>query len=66
MADLKQCLEEENTFVSEIKNNQKKMLEEKVDLTQFLIWIMGEFPDSIKAYKKSGWDQTKFTGINNN
>ena len=38
----------------------KKMLSEKVDLTSFMIWLLENYPDSIKTIEKSPSYQQKF------
>lgn len=59
LKDLKSSLEGDD-FSTQIKENQKKMLSEKVDLTSFMIWLFENFPDSIKDIEKNPNYQQKF------
>ena len=49
-----------DSFSLQIKENQKRMLSEKVDLTSFMIWLLENFPDSIKTIEKNPDYQKKF------
>ncbi|PQJ77773.1 DUF354 domain-containing protein [Polaribacter porphyrae] len=49
-----------DVFSLKIKENQKRMLSEKVDLTSFMIWLLENFPDSIRTLKKNPLYQEKF------
>lgn len=52
-------------FSLKIKENQKKMLSEKVDLTQFMIWLLENFPNSINTIKNNPNYQQKFVSLVN-
>lgn len=47
-------------FSLNIKKNQKRMLSEKVDLTNFMIWLLENFPNSINTIKNNPKYQQKF------
>lgn len=51
-------------FSLKIKENQKRMLLEKVDLTKFMIWLLENFPSSIDKLKKYPLYQQKFILLN--
>ncbi len=59
LKDLKSSLEGDD-FSTQIKENQKKMLSEKVDLTSFMIWLFENFPESVKTIEKNPNYQQKF------
>ena len=59
LKDLESSLKGDD-FSLKIKENQKKMLSEKVDLTSFMIWLLENYPDSIKTIEKSPSYQQKF------
>ena len=45
---------------SEFQNRRQKMLEDKIDVSAFLIWIIEFYPNSINEYKKNHDIQLKF------
>lgn len=47
-------------FSLQIKENQKRMLTEKVDLTSFMIWLFENFPQSLDKIKNNPKYQQKF------
>ena len=49
-----------NEFSLQIKENQKRMLSEKIDLTSYMIWLLENFPNSIKTIEKNPNYQQKF------
>jgi hypothetical protein len=59
---LENCLNGDE-FYSQIKDNQERMLLEKVDLTSFMIWLLENFPDSVKMIKKNPLYHKKFIGF---
>lgn len=50
-------------FSNKIKENQEKMLSEKVDLTSFMIWLLENFPDSINTINERPNYQQKFVNF---
>ncbi len=40
-------------LLQEFKRRKEKMLEDKIDVTGFLVWFIEYFPESIKLYKKN-------------
>jgi len=63
LKDLESCLKGDN-FSQKIKENQKRMLSEKVDLTSFMIWLLGNYPESVKTIKNNPLYQQKFISFN--
>lgn len=64
LKDLEKSLKGDN-FSLNIKENQKRMLSEKVDLTSFMIWLLENFPDSIKTIKNKPNYQRNFVHFSN-
>ena len=58
--DVKDCLENENEFIQEIKHNQQKMLSQKIDLSNFMIWLFENSPISFDICKKDKNYASKF------
>lgn len=57
--DLKLLLKKEG-YKEEYKNRKNKMLSEKIDLSQFLIWLFENFPQSVEKLKDKPDFQYKF------
>ena len=51
-SELSQWLEKSETEKNIIKIHQKKMLSEKVDLSELMKWLFENFPNSIERLKK--------------
>ena len=52
LKDLESSLKGDD-FSLKIKENQQKMISEKVDLTSFMIWFLESYPDSLKTIKNN-------------
>lgn len=63
MIDLEKALKG-GSFFKNIKINQQRMLSEKVDLTNFMVWLFESFPSSIETIKNTDNYQKKFIGVN--
>jgi predicted glycosyltransferase len=58
--DVKDCLEKETEFIQEIKHKQQKMLSQKIDLSNFMIWLFENSPISFDICKKDKNYASKF------
>lgn len=52
MIQLKKCLDDES-MILEMKSGISKMLSEKIDLSQFMIWLFENYPNSINKIKEN-------------
>lgn len=49
-----------NNLKKEFSEKRQKMLSDKIDLSKFMIWLLENFPNSVKEYKKDQNIQYKF------
>ena len=49
-----------NDLESEWKRRKERMLTDKIDVTAFMIWLIGNYPESLKKLKHNTDIQTKF------
>lgn len=49
-----------DSFKSEFRLKKDKMIKDKINLSEFMIWLFGNFPDSIIEYKNNKQIQYKF------
>lgn len=60
MYDKIESLLEVADYKETFREKRKEMLRDKIDLSMFMIWLFGEFPQSIEYMKKSEFSYSKF------
>jgi hypothetical protein len=47
-------------LIKEFENRRRKMLEDKIDVTAFLVWFIENYPDSVNIMKENPAYQDRF------